>query len=27
VRWNLKEVIGKLLIRRTEITYKARKYG
>ena len=27
VRWNLKEAVSKLLVRRTEITYKARKYG
>jgi len=25
VRWNLKEAVGKPLVRRTEITYKARK--
>ena len=24
MRWNLKEAVGKLLVRRTEITYKAR---
>jgi len=27
VRRNLKEAVGKPLVRRTEITYKARKYG